>query len=58
MEQLIHILHLEDDPVDTELVQAKLESAGLSCRITRVQTRDEFGEMLRQGGYDLILGDF
>jgi len=58
MEQLIHILHLEDAPADTELVQARLESAGLNCLITRVQTRNEFGEALRHGGYDLILGDF
>jgi PAS domain S-box-containing protein len=58
MEQLIHILHLEDALADTELVQARLESAGLNCLITRVQTRDEFDEALRHGGYDLILGDF
>jgi PAS domain S-box-containing protein len=58
MEQLIPILHLEDAPADTELVQARLESAGLNCLITRVQTRGEFDEALRHGGYDLILGDF
>jgi two-component system cell cycle sensor histidine kinase/response regulator CckA len=58
MEQLIHILHLEDDPADAELVQAKLEEADLNCQITRVQTRAEFDDALRQGGYDLILGDF
>jgi two-component system cell cycle sensor histidine kinase/response regulator CckA len=58
MEQLIHILHLEDDPVDAELIQAKIESAGLSCRITCVQDRDEFEIALRQGGYDIILADY
>jgi len=58
MEQLIRILHLEDDPVDAELIQAKIEDAGLSCQITRVQTRAEFDEALGEGGYDLILADF
>jgi two-component system, NtrC family, sensor kinase len=58
MESLIHILHLEDDPADAELVKAQIEEAGLSCRITRVQTRDEFDEALRQNGYDIILADY
>ncbi len=58
MESLIHILHLEDDPADAELVQAMLESAGLTCQITRVQVRDEFAAALRQGEYDVILTDY
>jgi PAS domain S-box-containing protein len=58
MEQLIHILHLEDDPADAELVQAKIESASLACQITYVQGRDEFEAALHQGGYDVILADF
>jgi PAS domain S-box-containing protein len=58
MEPLIHILHLEDDPADAELTQAILEKACLVCRITRVQTGEEFASALRQGGYDLILGDY
>ncbi|MFH0725823.1 MAG: response regulator, partial [Pseudomonadota bacterium] len=58
MDSLIRILHLEDDPADAELVQARLEEAGLSCRITLVQTRDEFDEALRRDGYDIILADY
>jgi signal transduction histidine kinase/CheY-like chemotaxis protein len=58
MDPLIRILHLEDDPADVELVQAKLEDAGLACRITCVQTRDEFGEALRQDENDIILADY
>ncbi len=58
MEQLVHILHLEDDAKDAELVQAMLESAGMTCQITRVQTRAEFDSALRQGGFDIILADF
>jgi PAS domain S-box-containing protein len=58
MDQSIHFLHLEDNAVDAELVQAKLESAGIVCRITRVQTGEAFGDALRQGGYDVILADY
>ncbi|MGD0229508.1 MAG: response regulator [Syntrophorhabdales bacterium] len=58
MEETIRILHLEDDPADAELVRTNLASAGLSCRITLVQTRDEFSRALHQGGYDIILGDY
>ena len=35
MGSLIHILHLEDDPMDGELIEAKLKEADLPCRITR-----------------------
>ena len=58
MKPLIRILHLEDDPNDVELVQAKLEEAGLTCRLTAVQARDEFEKALRQNEYDIILADF
>lgn len=58
MNQLIHILHLEDDPVDAELVQEKLEAAELTFQITHVNNGVEFDAALRQGGYDIILADF
>ena len=58
MKPLSRILHLEDDPNDAELIQAKLEQAGLICGVTVVRTRDEFEEALRQDGYDIILADF
>jgi signal transduction histidine kinase len=58
MEPIIHILHLEDDPVDADLVQATLAEAGLACRITRAWTRDEFETVLRYGGTEIILADY
>ena len=58
MNQLIHILHLEDDAVDAELIQEKIEAAGLICQIDHVQTREEFDAALRQGRHDIILADF
>jgi PAS domain S-box-containing protein len=55
---LIQILHLEDDPIDAELVQAKLAEAGLACRITHVQSRDEFETALSNDRMDIILADY
>jgi signal transduction histidine kinase/DNA-binding response OmpR family regulator len=55
---LIHILHLEDNPVDAELVQATLEETDLVCQIRRVQARDEFEGVLRQEAIDIILADY
>jgi PAS domain S-box-containing protein len=58
MAPLINIVHLEDDPVDAELVQANLAQAGLACRITIAQTHDEFEAALRTGEVEIILADF
>lgn len=58
MESKVHILHLEDNPLDAELVQAALELADFSWEVTRVQTADDFSEALRLGGHDLILADY
>jgi two-component system cell cycle sensor histidine kinase/response regulator CckA len=58
MDQLIQILHVEDDPADAELVQAKIEAAGLACRITCVQTRADYHQALEENRYDIILTDF
>ncbi|MFH0726927.1 MAG: response regulator [Pseudomonadota bacterium] len=58
MDPLIRILHLEDDPADAELARARLDEAGLTYRITRVQTRVEFEKALQRESYDIILTDF
>jgi two-component system, cell cycle sensor histidine kinase and response regulator CckA len=58
MGSLIHILHLEDDPMDGELIEAKLKEADLPCRITRVETQDEFEQALGREALDIILADF
>jgi PAS domain S-box-containing protein len=54
----IRILYLEDDPRDAELLHATLESEGVSCDITRVESEPEFVTSLRRGGFDLILADY
>jgi CheY-like chemotaxis protein len=53
----LRILHLEDDPVDAELVKYSLEEHGIPCSITRVCTREAFGVAIEQGGIDIILSD-
>jgi PAS domain S-box-containing protein len=58
MQTLRHILHLEDDPMDVELVRARLEENDLACRITRVQTRVEFEAALGEDRLDIILADY
>ncbi len=54
----LHILHLEDDPNDADIIQFALEAAGIQCAVTRVQTQDDFVAALERGGIDLVLSDF
>jgi hypothetical protein len=46
MDSLVHILHLEDDPVDVELVRAMIEERDLAHRITRASGRRDARWML------------
>jgi PAS domain S-box-containing protein len=54
----LHVLILEDDPLDAELEIATLEKAGYECLWDRVETRLEFLSQLETKHYDLILADF
>src|SRR5712691_24121 len=54
----VRILHLEDNPTDSELVGLALREAGLSWDIVRVETRDSFVAALEKGGFDLIVSDY
>jgi two-component system, NarL family, sensor histidine kinase UhpB len=54
----LRILDLEDDPVDTELLQANLMAGGISCEMVRVQTRADFEAALVNGDFDLVLSDY
>lgn len=58
MKSELHILHLEDNATDAELIQSLLSRASLACRMDRVQTREGFTAALEQGGYDLVFSDF
>ena len=52
------ILDLEDDPLDTELVQAKLAEDGITCELIRVETREEFVSALESDDFDIIFSDY
>jgi PAS domain S-box-containing protein len=54
----IHVLHLEDSPLDAELVLASLADGGIACAMVRVDTRAAFLAALRSGPVDLILADY
>jgi two-component system cell cycle sensor histidine kinase/response regulator CckA len=54
----LQILHLEDNPVDAELVQALIEEEWPGSRISRVQGRAEFLDAIRKESFNLILSDF
>ena len=53
----LRILHLEDDPIDSELVHYNLQSQGLACEIQRVDNNNDFSQALERGDTDLILAD-
>jgi two-component system CheB/CheR fusion protein len=53
----LRLLLLEDNPLDAELVLARLAEAGYVCEATRVQMREEFAAALGSP-YDLILADY
>jgi PAS domain S-box-containing protein len=57
MAHALHILHLEDDPRDTELMVASLRAAGIDCDVVRVDTRDQFVEKLRDERFDVVISD-
>jgi two-component system cell cycle sensor histidine kinase/response regulator CckA len=58
MKSSLHILHLEDNPRDAELISSLLESDGLDCAIRHVKTKEEFESAIVTDEFDVILSDF
>jgi PAS domain S-box-containing protein len=54
----LRILSIEDDPKDAKLIQDLLETEGVVCEVTRVDTQAALLASLEQGGIDLILADY
>ncbi|HEX8324690.1 MAG TPA: response regulator [Tepidisphaeraceae bacterium] len=54
----VAILHLEDSPLDAELVDSRLRRGGLHYSIERAVTREDFVAALERGRFDLILSDY
>ena len=58
MRHPLRILSVEVNPKDTELIQDLLETEGIVCEVTRVDTQAALLDSLEQGGIDLILADY
>src|ERR1700719_3993387 len=58
MRRPLRIISVEDDPKDTELIQDLLETEGVVCEVTRVDTEAALAASLEHGGIDLILADY
>jgi PAS domain S-box-containing protein len=55
---LLRILHVEDDPIDADLLVETLRAGGVECEAVRVDTESSFAFHLESGEFDLILSDF
>ena len=53
----LHILHLEDDPLDAELIHRAVADAGIPCSFQLVDSRDQFLTELNSEKFDVILSD-
>jgi DNA-binding response OmpR family regulator len=54
----LRILSIEDDPKDAELIHDLLQTEGIVCELTRVDTQAALMASLDQGGFELILADY
>ncbi len=58
MDAPLRILHLEDDPLDAELVMSALDAEGIPFDMVRVTTRSDFVDALQTGSFDMIFADY
>lgn len=54
----LRLLHLEDNPVDAELITTTLMEGNIPCESQLVDTRQAFVAALKEGRMDLILADY
>jgi signal transduction histidine kinase/ActR/RegA family two-component response regulator len=54
----LRLLHLEDDPIDGELIVTTLIEGGIPCQSQRVDTRQAFVAALKEGRMNVILADY
>lgn len=57
-QKMLHILLLEDDLADSELIHATLKNGGINCELKRVTTCEDFLTELQKDNLDLILSDY
>lgn len=53
----LKVLHLEDDPLDAELIRYQLENCAIPCSITQIHNEKELQAALNDGKVDVILSD-
>ena len=58
MSEPIHILYVDDYPLDRELVRDALVKKHGGFRVIEATSRADFEERLAEGDYDLVLSDF
>jgi PAS domain S-box-containing protein len=58
MNQPLRILHLEDNPADSQLVRDQLAHEGVAAAISLATGREDFLKLLDKENWDLILADF
>jgi two-component system cell cycle sensor histidine kinase/response regulator CckA len=58
MDELLRILHLEDDPVFPALVSTILEKEGIRAQISSVADYPEFIAALEKNSYDIVIADY
>lgn len=58
MQNGLRILHLEDDPLDAEMIGAILKKEGLEPEMQRVEDEAGFCQAIEGGGFDLVLADY
>jgi signal transduction histidine kinase len=54
----LRLLHLEDDPIDADLITTTLMEGNIPCQSQLVDTRQAFVAALKEGRMDLILADY
>ena len=58
MNQPLRILHLEDNPVDSQLVRDQLAQEGLAAEVVLVCNKADFIRAFEDQSWDLILADY
>ncbi|MEE9168289.1 MAG: PAS domain S-box protein [bacterium] len=53
----LRILHLEDNPNDSDLIQTIFKGDGITCSLVRVATLTDFLESIKCSDFDLILAE-
>ncbi|MDE3035045.1 MAG: response regulator, partial [Nitrospirota bacterium] len=58
MSSPLRLLHIEDNPLDCELIQRLLTANGFVCETVRVDTQDAMLAALQESRFDLIFCDY